>query len=39
MNFSSDKGGAYWVLDSDGSGGYAALSTLGTTTKLAYLTV
>ncbi len=39
MNFSSDKGGAYWVLDSDGSGGYAALSTLATTTKLAYLTV
>jgi len=27
----------YWVLDSDGSGVYAESSTLGTTTKLAYV--
>ena len=34
--FNLSPTGNYWVLDSDGSGSYASMSTLGTTTKLAF---
>jgi len=35
--FNLSPTGGYWVLDTDGTGPYASMSTLGTTTKLAYL--
>ncbi len=35
--FNLSPTGGYWVLDSDGTGVYASMSTLGTTTKLAYV--
>ena len=35
--FNLSPTGGYWVLDSDGTGVYASMSTLGTTTKLAFV--
>jgi len=35
--FNLSPTGGYWVLDTDGTGPYASMSTLGTTTKLAYV--